>query len=56
MTAVRSRTIGSMDLRTVDSRELIISTILLLALSRLVEPPVLWGVALLVLITTAVTP
>lgn len=55
MTAVRSRTIGPMDLRTVDSRELIISTILLLALSRLVEPPVLWGVALLVLITTAVT-
>lgn len=44
-----------MSVRTVDSRELIISTVLLVALSRLVEPPLLWAVAILVLITTAIT-
>jgi len=55
VTGLLSRTIAKMDVRTLDSRELIISTVLLVGLSRLVEPPLLWGVAILVLLTTAVT-
>jgi hypothetical protein len=43
-----------MDLRTLDTRELIVSTVLLVGLSRLVEPPLLWAVVVLVLLTTAV--
>jgi hypothetical protein len=43
-----------MDERAFDPRELIISVTLLIGLSRLVEAPALWLVAVLILVTTAV--
>ena len=49
-----SRTIAAMDLRTFDSREQIIATVLVVALSRLVEPPLLWLVGAVLLLATAV--
>ncbi len=52
--AARSRTIPAMDQRTFDTRELLITTVLLVGLSRLVEPPLIWLVAVLVLVVVAV--
>jgi len=50
----RAGTIGAVDLRTLDTRELVIAVVVLAGLSRLLEPPLIWGVAALVLLTVAV--
>jgi hypothetical protein len=54
MSGATTPTIGRVDDRAFDARELVIVVTLLVGISRLVEPPGLWLVAGLLLLTTAV--
>lgn len=49
-----SRTIPAMNARDLDTRELLLTTALLVGASRLAEPPLLWLVAILVLVATGI--
>lgn len=53
-TADGSRTIPAMNARDLDTRELLLTTALLVGASRLAEPPLLWPLAVLVLIATGI--